>query len=456
MTPALTDLINAAQNAAVPPRRLLSRCVPDHAGERVLVQGWVHSLYRSDGPGVRPATHVVIRDRAGLVQALLPGPGRLWPELSRETVVSVTGEAVSHPLAPRGVQVVAERVEVLSRPVEEPPLDLTAPALPGAIDELLDHRVLALRHPQLQAVFRIQDEVIGAFRSFLHQRGFVEVRTPKIVPAGDDGSGVQARRFQVDYFGRPAYLAQGPQFYQQMMVAAGFERVFEVGPAFRRSDRQTARHLSEFTVLDAEMAFIDSEEELMDLLEQLLRYVFRRLQDKRGEELARFSARFPDRGRIPRLQWQEARDILAQAYGRVSAGPDFTPEEEQLLCRHIEAATGSDLVFITRFPVEGRPFFAQPCPERPELTRTFDLLYRGEEVATGGQRIHDYALLMQALRRCGLAAGEYAGYLDAFRFGVPPHGGFALGAERLTARLLGLPDIRLASAFPRDRQRLPL
>lgn len=452
-----TAAARAATVAPAPVRRVLSRCIPDHAGEQVTVQGWVHTLYRDGGAGDGVlATHVVVRDRAGLVQALLPGRGGPWPDLAREAVVSLTGEVRCHPLALRGVRVVAREVTVLSAPLAEPPLDLTAPELPGDPALLLAHRVPALRHPQLQAVFRLQDEVVAAFRGFLHQRGFVEVRTPKIVPAREDGSGAGPRSFQVEYFGRPARLSEGPQFYQQMMVAAGFERVFEVGPAFRRQDRLTARHLSEFTVLDAEVAFIRDEEDLMDLLERLLGYVFRRLRDRRPEELARFDARLRDGGRIPRLPWREAREILARAYGRAPAGAELTPEEERLLCRHVAAATGSDLLFITRYPAEGRPFFAQPFPGEPALTRTFDLLYRGEEVATGGQRVHDHALLVRNLHRCGLDPAQYAAYLDAFRHGMPPHGGFALGAERLTARLLGLADVRMASAFPQDRDHLPL
>ncbi len=427
-------------------KRVLSTHVPDRRGERVTVQGWVHRLFHR-----QDELNLVIRDRCGLVQAVLrrgsPCPFEL---LQPETVVSVTGEVMSSPLAPGAVEIEVEGLEVLSRPLEKPPLDLGWP-VPPHIPAALEHRVIALRHPTVQAVFRIQDELVALMRSFLHAHGFLEVRTPRVVNAAA-GPGDGRTAFGLAFFERRACLAEGSSLYKQMLIGSGFERVFEVGPAFRQEESPSPRHLAEFTVLEAEMAFVDDEGDAMDLLERLLRYVLHGLRERRLREMELLESHVPAAVPMPRLPLAEAREILGRVFGRDTQGGDLSPADEFLLGQYVKESTGSEFVFITGYPAEGRPFHDRLSPRNPNAASTFDLLFRGEEICTGGLRVHDHDELVANLRRCGMNVDALAFYLEPFRYGMPPHAGFALGVERITARLLNLGHVRLASPFPRDRE----
>jgi nondiscriminating aspartyl-tRNA synthetase len=425
--------------------RVLCSRIAEHVQQTVTVQGWVHSVRR-----LGRLMFVIVRDRSGTAQCVLEG-ALAEAALSLESVVSVTGVAVAAAKAPGGSEVRASAIVCLSAAASPLPFELNKRTLGARLDTVLDHRVLALRHPHVHAVFRVKAALAGAFRDYLAGCGFTQIFTPKIVSAGAEGG---SSLFSVDYFGERAYLAQSPQFYKQMMVGAGYERVFEIGPVYRAEEHNTSRHLNEYISLDAEIGFIRSEEELMELEEKLLAYMFARAAAECEAELALLGVDVPVLGTIPRMTVDEAQRILRDKYGKPSPHGDLDPEGERLICQHVAERGKPALVFITRYPREIRPMYAMPAADNPSLTASFDLLFNGLEITTGGQRIHDLAELTASIVSRGLEPASFGGYLELFRYGMPPHGGFAIGLERLASRLLGLPNVREASAFPRDRTRL--
>jgi len=316
----------------------------------------------------------------------------------------------------------------------------------------LKHRAISLRNPEIRSVFKVQAEIMTAFRDFLMDRGFTEISTPKIVSSATEGG---AELFPVQYFEQKAYLAQSPQLYKQIMVGSGFERVFEVGKAYRAENHNTARHINEFISLDYEMGFIEDEQDVMRMEVELLRYMFERVRETCSEELKTYDAQVPEITEIPQIQLMEAKEKLKELYGATNSEEgDLNPEEERKLCEYSQREYGSELIYVTHYPRSKRPAYAMPDSEDPALTRSFDLLFRGLEITTGGQRIHEYDLLVESFRSRGLDIADFGSYLEAFKYGMPPHGGLAIGAERLTMKLLGLKNIREACLFPRDRTRL--
>ncbi len=423
--------------------RVLAKQLAAYVGESVKLQGWVHNLRTLGGN----LAFLMLRDRSGMAQCVLEGD--LVRSIPSESVVEVFGRVVS---APSGAaEVHASSVRVLSAAESPLPFELNKKELKPGLETLLDHRVLSMRHPKVHAVFTLQAALVGAFREYLAGQGFTQIFTPKIVATGTEGG---SNLFSVDYFERKAYLAQSPQFYKQMMVGAGFERVFEIAPVYRAEEHNTSRHLNEYTSLDVEMGFIQSEEDLMDLETGLLRHMFNRVAEQCESELALWGVTVPAVGEIPRIPMSEAQEIVERRYGKLSAGGDLDPEGERLICQYVGETGRPAMVFVTRYPRDIRPMYAMPAPEDATLTASFDLLMNGLEVTTGGQRIHQAAMLIESMQARGLNPESFASYLEVFRFGMPPHGGFAIGAERLTARLLGLSNVREATAFPRDRTRL--
>lgn len=426
--------------------RVLARDLARHTGQTVTLKGWVQSCRHLGG-----LAFVILRDRSGVAQVVLEGELAARP-LPEEAVVAVTGEVAADPRAVGGAEVRASALEVLSAPTRVPPFEINKKTLKASLETILEHRAFALRHPRIGAALRVQAALIEGFRNYLAGQGFLEVRTPKIVATGTEGG---ANLFPVQYFEQRAFLAQSPQLYKQMLVGAGYERVFEVGPAYRAEDHNTSRHLSEFTSLDVEMGFIDSEEDLMDLETELLRSMFAHVAERSAAELDLLGARVPEvPGHIERIPVHEAHEILRRRYRKVSPEGDLDTEGERLICQYVAGEGRLPLVFITRYPASVRPFYSFPDPDRPGLTRTFDLLLAGQEITSGGQRIHDPEVLRESLRRRGLDPAGFQHYLEIFELGMPPHGGFAIGAERLTALVLGLGNTREAAAFPRDRTRL--
>jgi nondiscriminating aspartyl-tRNA synthetase len=423
-------------------KRILSSQLPELAGKPVRLQGWVHRI-RNLG-GVR---FLVLRDRAGLAQVLVPKSLDLT-DVGCECVVDVAGAARAEPRAPAGVEVLADAITMISC-AQPTPNEVFKPASAeqNRLETLLDHRAVSLRVPEILEVFKIQAEILRAFRASLGAQGFTEIVTPKLVMAGAEGG---SALFEVKYFERSAYLAQSPQFYKQIMVGSGLERVFEVGHAYRAEKSETSRHLTEFVSLDFEIGFIESEQDLMRVLSRVISEIFEAV-----------SARFPKRGplarvaEIPQIDYLEAKRFLAEKFGKTDGiEGDLDTEGERLIGQWAQRELCSDLIFVTGYELSRRPVYTMPHATDPARSASFDLLYRGVEVVTGGQRIHHYGQLVEAMRSRGLNPSNYEDYLAAFKHGMPPHGGMGMGLERLTKQMLNLSNVKEACLFPRDRNRL--
>jgi len=419
------------------------------SGQRVLLKGWLHRLRR-----LRGVSFLVLRDARGLVQVVVDDPG-LAASLSRlhhESVLEVEGVVVREPQAPAGVEVRQPNVSVVSAAAAPPPVDLFRPALRAQLPTLLDHAPVTLRHLRRRAHFLVAAASMAGFREALRRHGFVEIQTPKIVGASTEGG---ANVFRLDYFGRPAFLAQSPQLYKQVMVGV-FERVFEVGPAFRAEPHDTPRHLNEFVSLDAEMGFITDHRTVMATLRDAIAGMVEAVSTDAAAALELLDARPPEVPQIiPSLHFTEALSLVSAATGEELSGEfDLAPAHESWLGDWARSKHGSEFLFVTGYPMAKRPFYTHPDPVHPAYSNSFDLLFRGQELVTGGQRLHRYEDYLAALSVRGLSAEPFAGYLETFRHGMPPHGGFAIGLERWVARLVGAANIRETTLFPRDLGRL--
>jgi nondiscriminating aspartyl-tRNA synthetase len=422
------------------PSRTLVRDLPSKLGQHVTLQGWVHN--RRDLGGIK---FLLLRDRSGVVQCVFE-QGDLP---IGESCVEVRGKVVASDKAPGGLEVVAEGLKVIAEAVEPAPIEVPKEAWHANPDTLLEYRYVSLRGLKARAILKVQAELVRGFRAYLDRHGFTEIFTPKLVAAGAEGG---ANLFEVDYYGKRAYLAQSPQLYKQIMVGV-YERVYEVAPVYRAELHHTSRHLSEYLSLDVELGFIESDADVMALQEGLLKAMIAHVGATCQAELALLGAQLPDIAvAFPRIPLLEARRLVAERYGHHSGGKDLDPEAERLVGRWAKEAHGSDFVFVTHYPQAARPFYVYPTPDG--LTRGLDLLFRGVEITSGGQRIHEHAMLVEQLTARGLEPERFRGYLEVFKYGMPPHGGFAIGAERLTALLLGVSNVRLARAFPRDGSRL--
>lgn len=413
--------------------------------ETICLMGWVHRIKR-----LKTVVFIILRDRSGLVQCAFV-PEVIEPlSLTLETVVSLTGKIVKGKNDYADFEIAGESIEVLNPAASELPVVVNGKEIEVQLETLLKHRVLGLRHPKEQAIFRVQSLIGEGFRQFLSTQGFTEIHSPKLVKEGAEGG---ANVFKLDYFGETAYLAQSPQFYKQMMVISGMERVFEVGSVFRAEAHSTSRHLNEYVSLDLEMGFIFHESELMRLETELLNSIIKSLKEKGNHELTLLEVTLPEvPDEIPHMKLSDAIAILKEKYGKTELEGDLDPEGEKLISQFIYETTGSEFLFLTHYPKPKRPMYTMPCGE--EETHSFDLLFRGMEITTGGRRIHSLEMLIQSMKEKGLDPEQYESYLEAFRYGAPPHGGLAIGLERLTALLLGFSNIRRTSLFPRDGQRL--
>jgi nondiscriminating aspartyl-tRNA synthetase len=356
------------------------------------------------------------------------------------------------PQAPGGVEVHQPVVEVLAPASAPPPFDLFRPTLAAQLPTILDHAPLALRHPRQRALFRLAAASMSGFRATLRDRQFVEIQTPKIVAAATEGG---ANVFAIDYFGRPAYLAQSPQFYKQTMVGI-FERVFEVGPVFRAEPHDTPRHVNEYVSLDAEMGFIRDHTTVMHTLTHVIQGMVTAMQAEAPEAIALLRLTLPEvPATIPVIHFSEALDLIYRETGEDARHePDLAPAHERWLGDWARRTYHSDFLFVVGYPMVKRPFYTHPDPDRPAYSNSFDLLFRGLELVTGGQRLHRYDDYLAALAARKLDPAPLAGYLEAFQYGMPPHGGFAIGLERWVARLIDAPNIRETTLFPRDLTRL--
>lgn len=420
-------------------QRVLTPQLAQHIDQEVMVRGWIQS--RRDLGGVQ---FLILRDKLGTVQCVANHFSSPLPE----SCVEVVGTVQRHPKAPGGLEIHATHIQILSEAIAPTPIEISKQEWHTQPETLFDYRYVSLRNPRERAALRVQAVLVSAFRSSLMGMGFTEIFTPKIVSAGAEGG---AHLFELDYFGQPAYLAQSPQLYKQIMVGV-FERVFETAPVYRAEEHATSRHLNEYLSLDVEMGFIDSEEDVMNVEETVLKDVCKALREGCVDEFALYDAPLPDvPERIPRISLLEARELCKTEFGYTVQGKDLDPEGERLVCQYFEQTQGSPWVFVTQYPKVARPFYTYP---EGELTRGFDLLYKGIEITSGGQRIHRYDALIQSLEERHMAIDAFKDYLEVFKHGMPPHGGFAIGAERLTARFLNIQNVRHARAFPRDRHRL--
>jgi len=411
----------------------------------VKLQGWVHRVRK-----MKSIVFIILRDRTGLVQLTISPSLFEQYDIQNESVIEVTGEIVNSNNKISAYELRVSEIDLLCSTPEELPVQVNADELNISLDTLLNHRVLTLRHPAEAAIFKIQAALTEGFSIFLRKESFTEIRTPKLVKEGAEGG---SNVFQLNYFDQMAYLAQSPQFYKQMMVASGFERVFEIGPVFRAESHSTSRHLNEYVSLDLEMGFITSENELMELETNLLKCMIEHVQSICSKELETLNVTLPIiPDSIPSMKLSEAIEILKHKYEKTELEGDLDPEGEKLIAKHVLEETGSDFLFLTHYPQSKRPMYTMPCGEYE--THSFDLLYKGLEITTGGLRIHQTKMLIENMIKKGLNPESYTSYIQTFTYGAPPHGGLAIGLERLTAQLLGFSNVRRTALFPRDCSRL--
>ena len=371
--------------------------------------------------------------------------------MQEEACVRMEAEVVREERARLGVELHIKQITVLSGPSDQMPIVINGKVMETSLENKLDFRPLTLRNEKERAIFKIQEGIVRGFRSFFQENGFTEIHSPKIVYAGAEGG---ANIFRLDYFGKEAYLAQSPQFYKQMMVGV-FERVYEVGPVFRAEKHDTARHLNEYTGVDFEMGYIESFREIMKVETRMLQAAMSLLEQEYTFELELLNVQLPVIEEIPTVKFHEAKTLVKERTGREPReSHDFEPEEERLLSEIVKQETGSEFVFVTHYPTEKRPFYVMEDPDNLGETFSFDLIFRGLEITTGGQRIHDYGMQLKKMKARGMNPENFESYLMMHRHGMPPHGGLGLGLERFTAKLLNFENVRQACLFPRDIHRL--
>ena len=416
--------------------------------QEVVLEGAVHSI-RNMGD----VAFVILRRREGLFQTVFENEKAdiSIHDLKEAMTVRVKGILHEEKRAPHEREIRISEIVILSQPAEPMPLAIDKWKLNTSLEAKLNMRPIALRNIQERSKFKIQEALTRAFRDFLYENGFTEIHTPKIGARGAEGG---ANLFKFSYFHKPAVLAQSPQFYKQMMVGV-FDRVFETAPVFRAEKHNTKRHLNEYTSLDFEMGYIDGFEDIMGMETGFLQYAMELLKKDYARELKILNVELPKVDQIPAVKFSEIKELVAEKYNHKMRNPfDLEPEEEVLIGKYAKEEWGSDFVFVTHYPSKKRPFYAMDDPENPKYTLSFDLLFRGLEITTGGQRIHDYQTLLKKIEARGMTTEGMDQYLATFKHGMPPHGGLGIGLERLTMQLLGEDNVRETTLFPRDLSRL--
>lgn len=423
--------------------RVLTAQLSQHLDEHVMLEGWVHRRRRHSA-----VTFLIVRDRSGLAQVVATAAD-VRAELDgigEETVVRVTGTVVANAKAPGGCELIEPVLTLLTDVAATPPVELWRPSLTAGLPVLLDNAAVTWRHPTQRAIWRVAAASLHGFRATLDALDFVEVATPKLVGTSTESG---ANVFTVDYFGCPAYLAQSPQFYKQTMVGV-FERVYEVAPVFRAEPHDTVRHLAEYVSLDAEVGYITDHRDVVAVVRKVLAGMVDAVRAV-GTAGERAGVRLPVvPADLPILHFAEALRLV----GADADEPDLAPEHERALGQWAQKEFGSDFLVVEGYPAVKRPFYTHPQPSDPRWTNSFDVLFRGLELMTGGQRLHRYSDYLAALAARGESVDPYAGYLQAFQHGMPPHGGFAIGLERWVAQLTDSDNIRRTTLFPRDLHRL--
>jgi nondiscriminating aspartyl-tRNA synthetase len=426
----------------------------------VEVSGWVHRIRKLGG-----ITFVILRDRSGLLQLVLSdaqtsaadAPGGLTPE----SVIAARGTPAANEKAPGGTELLVESLTIISKAEADLPFQVNGDVAKTGLESILDNRILSLRNPKILSIFKVQATIVEAFAAYLRKEDFTEIKTSKLVAGSTEGG---AELFEVEYFDRKVCLAQSPQYYKETMVASGLERVFEIALAYRAEKHDTPRHLNEYVSLDVELGFIESEKDLIDLEKGLLAYVFEELIRKNSDDVAAWGSTVPDPALVaaaPTVPYDEAMNIATReaAKGKGGGGKifDINPEAERFLCAWAGREHGIELIFVNQFPRRHRPFYTYPLDlgnGKATSTMSFDCLFRGLEITTGGRRQHDYNAFLETLARFGLKEADMENYAILLKYGCPPHGGFAIGCERLTQKILALANVKEASLFPRDRKRV--
>jgi nondiscriminating aspartyl-tRNA synthetase len=425
--------------------RIFIQSLPEFVKKEVVLRGWVYRL-RVLGK----TTFVILKDCSGEVQCVAASEAIRELHLKAEDAVEIRGRARLDERAKSGHEVDILDARVLNRAGQNLPFNSASDIESVGLDILTEHRPLALRNEAVGNVFRIQGALLRYFREFLTNHRFTEIITSKIVSSGTEGG---TNLFELKYFERVAYLAQSPQFYKEHGVA-GLERVYETGHVYRAEPHATSRHLTEYYSLDIEFGFIDGPEDVIQLERELLTYIFERVNREYAQVLKTYrKSPLPSMLDVACWEFGECLELLREHFKRADLTDDLDPEAERQLCQLAEKKTGVPAVFVLGFPLSGRPFYTAPCGDSGAAS-SFDLLFQGMEITTGGQRLHRREDLEQALRGRGIDPSNFESHLKMFELGMPPHGGFAIGLERLTAQVLNLPNVRQAVLYPRDRYKL--
>lgn len=423
--------------------RTLSSNLSKHADEKVLVMGRVYAIRK-----LGSINFIIIQDKQGIMQCAVENANSL-PKIG--SIVEIEGIAKSEERAPQGMEVRLETLNIISEPIEDLPFDISKKELNLQLSTLLDYRTLTLRHEKVKAIFKIYSTITRAYGEIMRDLGFMEIKTPKTVSAAAEGG---ANLFKIKYFEKSAYLAQSPQFYKQICVGA-FENVFEIGPVFRAEKHFTTRHVNEYISLDAEMAYIKDFTDITKTLTKVIAYVFGEIEKNNQKELKMHNAEINIPKEIPSARLSEVRKIVKGKYHyQIPEDTDIDPEGERLASRYAKEEFNSDFLFITHYPTSDRPFYTMPNKQDPSVTDGFDLIYKGLEITTGSQRIHDYKQLVESMKKKGLNPEDFEFYLQTFKYAMPPHGGWGMGSERIVFKLLDLETIKEAILFPRDVKRL--
>ena len=433
--------------------RVITKDLLAHKGKAVSIEGWLHKKRLLGG-----LTFINVRDRGGLAQIVVKDKDEVEKlrGLQIGTVLRVEGTVKEEPRAPGGVEIHEPKLEVLVPVTDEPPIEIDKPLDHKSenLDTLLENRVVGLRNLQEQAIFKVYAETKEAIRHYFRANDFVEINTPKLLPGATEGG---AEVFKLDYFGKEATLAQSAQFYKQIMVGV-FERVFEINPTYRAEPSATTRHMTEFIHLDVEMGFVDFDG-LMDMAGNMLISVVDDVWDQCAAELKQWNATKPELPKkIPAIPMEEIHALYSEATGENSVGErDMRPDEERWICEYAKKHLGSEAVFVTDWPANDMKFYHKAQADNPELAARYDLIFRGIEIMTGSMREERHNELLKQLKEKAKGDPKHPGfkyYLQAFQYGMPPHGGFAMGLERLVEKLVGLKNVKEATLFPRDINRL--
>lgn len=422
--------------------------IKNYIGSTIKIHGSIHKIREMSS-----FAFIILRTKRQMIQCIYSEEFSkfLLSQIKEEACVEFLAEVVNEERSKTGWELRLIDVEILSEPNEKSTIVFNNKTVEASLETLLDYRAITLRNERERAIFKLQEGICKGFREFLLKHKFTEIHSPKIVFSGAEGG---ANIFSLDYFGKEAYLTQSPQFYKQMMVGV-FERVFEIAPVFRAEKHDTSRHLNEYTSVDFEMGFIESFEDIMDMETLMLRYTFDLLKNEYTNELNLLNVNLPDLSYIPSITFTDAKELISKEYNRAITDEfDFEPEEEKLLSEIIYKKYNKELVFVTHYPSKKRPFYAMDDISNKDFTLSFDLIFRGVEITTGGQRIHELNQQIDKMVSREMNTELFESYLMIHKYGMPPHGGLGLGLERLTSKLLNQNNLRLSTLFPRDTSRI--